>query len=104
MPEALSTEVGAEVGRPESPRPYLVLQGAQQDLDLLALRLPVDLVGPQQIERLDLLLDELPYPLQLSFELSIGFKVPAHRAAFFQGLTRDVLRTCSTRPGLRLGP
>ena len=104
LPETLSAQVGSEVRRPEAPGTHLVLQRAQQDLDLLALRLLIDLLGPEQIEGLDLLLDERPYPLQLSFELSIGLKVPAHFAPSLQVVTRGSPSTCWTQPTLRPGP
>src|SRR5581483_4835952 len=74
---ALAAEVGAEVGGPQALLAHLFLQR----LDRLApgtLELGELLVGPHQVEGLDLLTHEGVGPVELLLELGIGLEVPPH--------------------------
>jgi hypothetical protein len=73
----LATELGAQMGRPQVAAPYLLLERVD-DLAPRLVQRHVLLVSPQQVERRDLLADELVGPVQLLLELGLGLEVPRH--------------------------
>ena len=67
----LAAEVGREVRGPQLLGFHLVLECADDAHE-------AGLVGVQDLERIDLVVDELAHPLELGLELRLGRKIPGH--------------------------
>lgn len=77
LPIALAPELRSEVARPQAALPHLGLE----PLDDRAQRLFDAVVrepSEQQVERFDLLPDEVVHPVELGLELRFGGEVPRH--------------------------
>jgi len=76
----LAAQFGAEVGGPQPALTDLLLQRVD-NLPQAVIRRAELLAGPDQVERLDLLRDELVGPVELYLLLRVGLEVPRHRAS-----------------------
>ena len=75
---ALAAELGAEVGGPQTAVLDLLLQRTDHGHGrLVAL---VVRIAEHQVERLDVLTDELVHPVELELVVGVGAEVPCHAA------------------------
>ena len=86
---ALPAELGPEVRGPEPLAPHLLLQRVD-GLTALALQRDELEVGEREVERLDLLPDELVDPVQFLLVVGIGLEVPRHAAPSLGRFRRTV--------------
>ena len=77
LAEALPAQLGPEVGGPQPLAPHLFLQRVDR-LTALPFQRHELHVREREVERLDLLADELVHPVELLLVLRIGFEVPRH--------------------------
>ena len=100
---ALAAELGTQVGGPQVVVPHLLLHRIDDGPQLIVQGMEL-LVRVEDVERLDLVGDELACPVQLRLELRFGGEIPGHRWGPFACWLRRVTAPRGRFPAGPVGP
>jgi hypothetical protein len=81
LPVALAAQFRPEVGRPQVVVAHFLLHGVDDGPQLVVERMELP-AGVEDVERLDLVRDELSSPVQLLLKFRFGGEIPGHGLPF----------------------